>query len=803
MKNIFILIGIILLGINVSTAQNSCANADFSSGDFTNWTGSTGDAMSGGDYTNVIQGLVIGTPNSLPSDIGQQTLMTLAGTDPNTGNGLSVLPPNGTNSVRLGNDLCSGCVGGNPQAARLQYTYQVTSSNYQFSYQYAFVLQDPGTTHTNGEKPQLNISWLNNGSLIDSVNLIAGSVAGTNTCAPASSVCSTTENVVWKDWTTETIDLSAYMGTTVTIQFTTFDCTLGGHFGYAYLSCYCGGNMELTQECMGDSVVVSAPIGFSDYLWNTGDTTVSIVVHNPLAGDSVSCTCSSPSDTVILSAAVSTIPVTGLTANSDTICKGDDAVLTASGTYSYVWSNGSTGATITVSPATTTQYTVTATSSGGCSSKYTTSVTVNWIQLTTGYTDEHCGLHDGAALVTASGGSGPYSYTWGTVPPTYQDSLNGQAAGIYTVTVTDGNCTSTATVQILNLAGPTAQITDETDETCGLSDGAATVYVSGGTSPYQYSWNSNPAQYTNYLHNVPAGTYGVTATDIYGCSCNTGVNIWTIPLSAPEICLVTNDTATNHNLIVWEKPPQGTIDKYYIYRESAVAGVYDQIGVQDYSAYSSYLDTAVLATQQSYSYKISILDTCSTMSAESDYHKTIHLIASAGVGSNSCNLIWNAYQGTFFSTYIIYRGSNPGNMTFLTSVSSSVTSYSDLTPPIGNVYYMIEVLPASPCNPTKNVNSISAIHSNISSTFISSIAEIFSEDQVQLMPNPSNGIFTIYYNGKSQMNFEIINPLGQQIMKDILSGGPKTIDLSDVPKGEYFLKIISGKKTILKKIIIK
>src|SRR5690606_18493140 len=49
--------------------------------------------------------------------------------------------------------------------------------------------------------------------------------------------------------------------------------------------------------------------------------------------------------------------------------------------------------------------------------------------------------------------------------------------------------------------------------------------VTGGTTPYTYSWNTNPAQTTATAHNLSAGTYTVTVTDKNGCTNNTSVTI--------------------------------------------------------------------------------------------------------------------------------------------------------------------------------------------------------------------------------------------------------------------------------------
>ena len=68
-------------------------------------------------------------------------------------------------------------------------------------------------------------------------------------------------------------------------------------------------------------------------------------------------------------------PVPTITVNSPVICNGDNATLNASGASSYSWSSGGTASTETVSPTSSTTYTVTGTT-GGCSNTALSIVTV-------------------------------------------------------------------------------------------------------------------------------------------------------------------------------------------------------------------------------------------------------------------------------------------------------------------------------------------------------------------------------------------------------------------------------------------
>ncbi|MCR9063654.1 MAG: SprB repeat-containing protein, partial [Cytophagales bacterium] len=99
------------------------------------------------------------------------------------------------------------------------------------------------------------------------------------------------------------------------------------------------------------------------------------------------------------------------------------------------------------------------------------------------------GLSDGAATVSVTGGTTNYSYSW-TPAGGSLATANNLAAGTYSVTVTDANgCNASATVNITQPNVLSATISSQTNVSCnGLSDGAATVSVTGGTTNYSYSW---------------------------------------------------------------------------------------------------------------------------------------------------------------------------------------------------------------------------------------------------------------------------------------------------------------------------
>lgn len=94
-------------------------------------------------------------------------------------------------------------------------------------------------------------------------------------------------DIVYSPWSTVGVDLRKYIGQKITIGFETWDCGLGGHFGYAYITAKCGEMKIYSNNCSpGKATKLTAPEGFY-YLWSTGDSTQSITIDSAKLGDSV------------------------------------------------------------------------------------------------------------------------------------------------------------------------------------------------------------------------------------------------------------------------------------------------------------------------------------------------------------------------------------------------------------------------------------------------------------------------------------------------------------------------------------
>ena len=106
-------------------------------------------------------------------------------------------------------------------------------------------------------------------------------------------------------------------------------------------------------------------------------TTGEVDISGSTAGSYVITYTDTDAATATFDLTINTIPTVTVSASAGTICDGESTILTASGANSYTWSNGGTGASITVSPSTTTLFTATGTDANGCTSSGGTTITVN------------------------------------------------------------------------------------------------------------------------------------------------------------------------------------------------------------------------------------------------------------------------------------------------------------------------------------------------------------------------------------------------------------------------------------------
>jgi hypothetical protein len=323
-------------------------------------------------------------------------------------------------------------------------------------------------------------------------------------------------------------------------------CSVSGEISATNLNCAGVASGTATVNVTG------APMPIV-YNWSNGAQTKT--VSNLAAGNySVTVTgsngCSTVLSTQITGPQLLVLSVVG---HTDVLCtssqNGTATVSAAGGTapYTFVWSNGSTGASVTGLGAAT--YSCTTTDSHGCTATQNVLISsppaVVLSVLTK--TDVACNNEQtGSITMTATGGTSPFSYVWSNTAT--GPTLNNLGVGNYLCTVTDANgCSKNTSAQIVATDNVAPQLILKTASVTLNANGAATVtpglFDNGSTDQCGIAnWTVSPTSFT--CSQLGSNTVTLTATDNNGNTA-TGTAIATIvDNTAPVLTCPTNQVAS-------------------------------------------------------------------------------------------------------------------------------------------------------------------------------------------------------------------------------------------------------------------
>ncbi|MCB0400202.1 MAG: Ig-like domain-containing protein [Winogradskyella sp.] len=310
----------------------------------------------------------------------------------------------------------------------------------------------------------------------------------------------------------------------VTITFTTND---GGFSDISVITVFpeaFEANAGPDQDiCQGESVTLSAS-GGTTYLWSNGETTASIEV-SPTVTTTYTVTAfddfgNSDDDSVTVTVNETPIAEAG---NDQTICEGDTVILTASGGTTYLWSDGQTTASISVTPSADTTYTVEVTSNS-CSSTDDVTVFVNPLPSITVSNDVT--IMEGETTTLSVSGSD--NYLWSTGETTASIDVTPSATTTYTVSSTSVNgCTSNGEVTVTVVP----ELIADAGEDVEICNGEEVVLIASGGINYIWNTGETTAQIT--VSPNATTTYTVTAEDGFGNTDSDSVTVNV--LESPDI----------------------------------------------------------------------------------------------------------------------------------------------------------------------------------------------------------------------------------------------------------------------------
>jgi len=256
------------------------------------------------------------------------------------------------------------------------------------------------------------------------------------------------------------------------------------------------------------------------YAWSTNPVQTSPSVTNIPAGNYTVVVTDATGCVQTVTYTVTQPPaITGSITNSTNVScfGGTNGSATAAGSggtgaISYLW-NPSSATTATASGLTAGNYTVTIKDANGCTVTQSVNITQPaGMTISTSTTPTACGVTNGIASVTSSGGALPYTYIWLTNPVQTSPTASNLASGSYTVIVSDANgCTQSQSASVSGGTSPTANFNFNPDVVSLLDPVAA--FTDGSTgNPTVWLWNfgdTGSANNTSFLQN-PVHLYSDT-----------------------------------------------------------------------------------------------------------------------------------------------------------------------------------------------------------------------------------------------------------------------------------------------------
>ena len=308
--------------------------------------------------------------------------------------------------------------------------------------------------------------------------------------------------------------------------------------------------------------------------------------------------------------------------------------------------------------------------------------------------------------------------------------------------------------------------------------------------------------------NINSGQCHIRISDSYASSAIDTSAAFTI-MAYPEtpVCLVSVDSLTNYNVIVWEKPVSDLIDDFLIYKETDEANVYEVIDTVSYEEVPMVTDYSSNPAMRPYRYKIGFRDSENRVFPAGDYHQTIHLTINQGVNGN-WNLIWTPYVGFNYSSYNILRKTAAGSFEQIATVSSSFNSFTDFNAPSEDVAYIVSINRTGGCNTGLRSSGFSDVYSNVASNSLVSVAEN-KKAGFSIYPVPANNFINIQFGdyASEKISLKITDVTGRNLYNEEFSkvnpGQVYSFNSSNYAEGMYLLHVISAGNSSTKKIMIR
>ena len=404
--------------------------------------------------------------------------------------------------------------------------------------------------------------------------------------------------------------------------------------------------------------------------------------------------------------------------------------------------------------------------------------------------------------MTASGGSGTYTYSWTSNPAGFTSTLQNPTVTpavttVYTAHVSDGTNNATNTTTVTVTAPPPLSVNASafpTTITLGNSSQLSAM-VTGGSGSYNFSWTSLPAGFTSTSQNptvspIVTTQYNVSVFD--GTSTQTANTTVTVN-AAP---MTVNATAAPNVICAGQSTQLNAV-------ASGGTGSYTYNWTSVPAGFTSTLQSPSVSPTSSTAYSVSVSDGTSSANGSANVTVNQPVTTNAGIDTTYCVNITSFQNNGTVSNYASVWWTTSGDGSF----ANANTLASTYTPGAGDrtalsVTLTLTASPLSPCS--GNVTDTR----HIAFDPCSGIQSLESGQlSVRTFPNPSQGIFTLEVTNLQNQDMEltISDIQGKEVSRDHISGSlafTKQVDMSTSPKGVYILKVQAGSRIHIQKVVL-
>lgn len=337
--------------------------------------------------------------------------------------------------------------------------------------------------------------------------------------------------------------------------------------------------------CPNETVTLTLS-GASTYTWtdNSNSNTYTVspatnTTYSVIGQDSNGCIGNS-----VITITTNPSPTITIAGSQSVICSGNNSTLTASGALSYTWTNGPNTATYSVSPATTTTYTVEGTDANNCQNISTITVSVNTTPTVIATSSSNTICAGQSVTLTANGAP---TYTWlPSGSSATSQTITPNTSTTYSLIGSENGCTSNSIISLTVNQLPSVSASTSNTLMCVGEN----VTLSVNTSATSYTWSNGAITTSTSVSPTTTTMYSITVNNGV-CSSSTSIT------QSVSTCTNLKETNDNNSISIYPNPFNNSlsvkIDKTFLENNNSIISIYNVLGEIIYSEKTNLITTII------------------------------------------------------------------------------------------------------------------------------------------------------------------------------------------------------------------